>query len=108
MRGTRRRERPSISGLKRIHSDMVGILRALGEASARAAHTEEKRKISLAKADLDTRLARVGNALARAKLLREKRAAYRARIAATEQKIKDIVGRQCRAGERWLRKWKRL
>jgi phage host-nuclease inhibitor protein Gam len=87
---------------------MLGILRALRDAQAKARDVGERARIGRAMLEVDKRAQRLAAALDRVAAMRATQERYQARISGLGERIEKLVGRNYRGSERWLRRWKSL
>lgn len=107
-RRRKKKKRPSIAGLVDIRRRMKDEIDYLEQARKRSTSVVEKQQINTAIATIKGKMHQITNTLASIDGFRQKRKKYESRIAVLEKKIETRVGRQFRAGERWLRRWERL
>ena len=103
-----KRPRPSFTGLLRIRSQIRTILRSLSHAQAKTSDVHENTRLIRARVEIEKRLERLEWAVTGIKGLHEQRQRYEGRIALLDQKTDRLLGRQFRAGQRWLRRWETL
>lgn len=105
---TAKRTRPSLTSLLRLRSQIRAVLASLNHAQARTSDVHERARLVQAEEEVGKRLERLERALESIKHLHELRRRYEARMALLDQKSEHLIGRQFRAGQRWLRRWENL
>ena len=97
-----------MTGLLRIRSQIRTILTSLNHAQAKTTDVVENARLIRAKVEVEKRLRLLNRAVESAKHLAETRRRYEKRIVQLDEKSERLVGRQFRAGRRWLRHWESL
>ncbi len=103
-----KRIRHSFTGLLRIRVQIRTVIASLNHAQAKTTDIHQNARLIRAKAEVGKRLELLERAIQRIKRLHEVRRRYETRIALLDQKSERLVGRQFRAGQRWLRHWENL